>query len=319
MGEATVVYRWDLDKTYLHTEFESFRGLARIPFEKAEHKTALPGVSTLIQALRRVSPDGRIRFLTASPPQLRSEIERKLRMDGTPYDSVTYKDQLGRLARGKFKHLREQVGYKVTELLRSRLLEPVDAQEYLFGDDWESDPMIYSLYADSVAGHLSPEDLGERLRRMDVDAALATEATRLARRLSPAPGVVRIFIHLARPSAPAQFKPFGPRLIPTFNYVQTAVCLFEEGLLDELALTDLAGTLIERWGYDGPRLENSIRDVCRRGCLGPIAEERALDVLSDHLGRRRQLVRRSWTALRWRLRRSDKPTETAVDYDEVTA
>jgi len=54
--------------------------------------------------------------------------------------------------RGRFRNLREQVGYKLTELLAGRRDTPVTADEILFGDDWESDPLIYSLYADVVAG-----------------------------------------------------------------------------------------------------------------------------------------------------------------------
>ena len=35
---ARVVYRWDLDKTYLKSEFDSIRELVKIPFEKAKDK-----------------------------------------------------------------------------------------------------------------------------------------------------------------------------------------------------------------------------------------------------------------------------------------
>src|SRR5205085_9180526 len=41
---ATVVYRWDLDKTYLKSDFESLRKMMRVPFERAGDKVDEPGV-----------------------------------------------------------------------------------------------------------------------------------------------------------------------------------------------------------------------------------------------------------------------------------
>ena len=32
------VFRWDLDKTYLVSDFDRFRDLVRVPFQKAEDK-----------------------------------------------------------------------------------------------------------------------------------------------------------------------------------------------------------------------------------------------------------------------------------------
>jgi len=47
-----LVYRWDLDKTYLLSELDSLRGLVKIPFERPEDKVAAPGVAALIRGLR---------------------------------------------------------------------------------------------------------------------------------------------------------------------------------------------------------------------------------------------------------------------------
>jgi hypothetical protein len=164
---APVIFRWDLDKTYLLSEFESLREMMRIPFERAEDKVAAPGVAALIRGLRTTALGRgrgvRVYFLSASPPQIGRAIRRKLELDGILYDGIVFKDQLQRLFRGKFRHLREQVGYKLTELLKARRAEPAAAREYLFGDDWESDPLIYSLYADVVAGRVAPAALAELL------------------------------------------------------------------------------------------------------------------------------------------------------------
>jgi len=268
-----VVFRWDLDKTYLLSEFESLREMMRIPFEKPEDKVAAPGVAALIRGLRESALGRgravRVYFLSASPPQIGRAIRRKLELDGIVYDGITFKDQLQRLFRGKFRHLREQVGYKLTELLKARSLEPETAREYLFGDDWESDPLIYSLYADIASGGLAPSDLAELLRGARVDPPLIAEAQQLATALAKREVVTRIFINLERPTPPAQLRAYGPRLVPTFNYFQTAACLFQDDVLSSDGVVRVARALVEDSHYEATQLENSLADIERRGHLTP--------------------------------------------------
>ena len=271
MTPPRLVFRWDLDKTYLLSEFESLREMVKIPFERAEDKIAAPGVAALMRGLR-TSALGRGRpvkvyFLSASPPQIGRAIRRKLELDGILYDGIVFKDQLQRLFRGKFRHLREQVGYKLTELLKARRAEPVEAREYLFGDDWEQDPLIYSLYADVAAGRVAPAQLAELLQAARVDRPLIEEARQLAAELPPTEAVARIFINLERPTPPAALRTFGPRLVPSFNYFQTASCLFAEDALGAAGVCDVARALIEESGFTPGRLANSLADVVRRGHL----------------------------------------------------
>src|SRR5262245_14283889 len=230
LPRAQLVCRWDLDKTYLKSEFDTLRDMVRIPFEKAEDKIAAPGVAALIRGLRESALSRgdviRVYFVSASPPQIGRAIRRKLELDGIVYDGIVFKNQLQRLMRGKFRHLREQVGFKLTELLTARRAEPPAAREYLFGDDWESDPLIYSLYADIVAGRVDPDQLVDILRAVRVDAPLIDQARALAAAIEPVDAVPRIFINLERRTPPAQLRAYGDRLVPTFNYLQTAACLY---------------------------------------------------------------------------------------------
>jgi hypothetical protein len=268
---ASVVCRWDLDKTYLKSEFETFRELVRIPFEKAEDKIAAPGVAALIRALRdtatRREMPIRIYFISASPPQIGRAIRQKLALDGVEYDGIVFKDQLHRIVRGKFRHLREQVGYKLTELLKARRSDLPDSREYLFGDDWESDPLIYSLYADVLAGRVAPSDLRTILERIRVDRPLLEEAVQLAEAAEHWDAVTRIFINLEKRTPPVNFHSFGPRLVPTFNYFQTAACLYQDGALDENGVATVVRSLCEDSAYSAERLTNSLADVERRGHL----------------------------------------------------
>jgi len=297
-----LIFRWDLDKTYLQTEFDSLRGLVRIPFETAADKIAAPGVAALIRGLRetsrQLSCDTRVYFISASPPQIGRAISEKLALDGIEYDGIVFKDQLQRLMRGKFRDLREQVGYKLTELLKAHADDPTGSREYLFGDDWESDPLIYSLYADITAGILGEEELGRILSVLHVDPLLRAQAIELARGAGASAPVARVFINLERRTPPARLRSFGARLVPTFNYLQTAACLFEEGVLSEEAVEAVATALREDAEFSSAQLLNSLRDVHRRGHLGKATALR----LEHRLGRAGLVaVRETWRS-RWRER-----------------
>jgi hypothetical protein len=256
---------------YLKSEFDTLREMVRIPFQKAEDKVAAPGVATLIRSLRESALSRgrtvRVYFVSASPPQIGRAIRRKLELDGILYDGIVFKNQLQRLMRGKFRHLREHIGYKLTELLKARVAEPPAAREYLFGDDWESDPLIYSLYADVVAGRVDAATLGELLRAVRVDPPLIEQACTLAAELQPSDAVVRIFINLERRTPPGRFRNFGARLVPTFNYFQTALVLHEEGMVPLAAAVAVGHSLIERATYTRAQLRNSLDDLVRRGHL----------------------------------------------------
>ena len=153
--QAEKFFRWDLDKTYLVSHFESLRGLLAVPFEKGVDKVALPGVAAVIKGLHRNEErhgrNARVFFLSASPPQIGAAIREKLAIDGIRYEGITFKDQVAHLVRGRFDALREQIGYKLDQLLAAAESIPPRAVELLFGDDWESDPFVYSLYSDVLA------------------------------------------------------------------------------------------------------------------------------------------------------------------------
>lgn len=317
--ERAITFRWDLDKTYLKTEFESLRKMMRIPFEAASDKVHLPGVPELIRSLRRCAGDRGERpyvfFLSASPPQIGAAIKQKLELDGIEYDGIIFKDQLRNLIRGKWRTLREQIGYKLGELLESRVRGPAAEREVLFGDDWESDPLIYSLYADLVSAVISPAEAEELLRMLEVErrtlARVVEAATALA--ASPATPVERIYINLERRTPPERFRAFGPRLVPAFNYFQTGASLFEQAILDVPAVVGIATALLEQQGYTPERLRNSLDDLVRRGHLKPASRLRLISVLrrdglvsaAPHERRLRERLRAQWEGVRrlWRRRR----------------
>src|SRR5438477_9169656 len=78
-------FRWDLDKTYLRTEFDSLRDLWKSALETASDKKAYPGATALLRAL--AAGDGhRICIISGSPTQMKTVLAAKLALDGITYD-----------------------------------------------------------------------------------------------------------------------------------------------------------------------------------------------------------------------------------------
>lgn len=306
-----VVLRWDLDKTYLATDTESLRGLLRIPFERARHKVALPGVAALVKALRRSSAargaTSSVCFVTASPPQIGRAIREKLAMDGIEFDEIRFKNQIQHLLWGQFDTLREHVGYKLSELLQSARSGVRDGEELLFGDDFESDPLIYSLYADLVAGRLDWMTLEPLLAQAGVTESGYLSSIREALgRGGPRRRVRAIFILRARPRDADDFALLGPRVFWFDSYLECALVLHALGDLQPRGVLDVA----RECGLDADAVAEAFEAVCsrwprlRREHL--TAARRVL--VASGLMREVEagsLWRRAWT--RWRLRRGDAP------------
>jgi len=255
-------FRWDLDKTYLRTEFDSLKDLARSAIENAADKQAYPGATALLRALHQ---DGnRICIVSGSPTQMRQVLVAKLRLDGVEYDEFVLKNNLKNILRGRFRSLRAQIPYKLPAMLRSRLGAAAPS-ETLFGDDAEADAIIYCLYADLIAERVSLSDLERVLvasRAYDDDAEHILE---LARQVPKADAVNRLFIHLDRKSPPLGFRRFGPRLVPVFNYFQAALVLYQDKVLSARQVIFVALEMLDSKQYELGHLATSVQDVIRRG------------------------------------------------------
>jgi hypothetical protein len=258
------VFRWDLDKTYLRTEFDSFADLVKSAIENAADKQAFPGAPSLLRALHQ--DDHRICIVSGSPTQMRQVLAAKLALDGVTYDEFVLKNNLKNILRGRFRSLRAQIPYKLPAMLRSRIGATAPS-ETLFGDDAEADAIVYCLYADLVADRVSLADLERVLiaaRTYDDDASMILD---LAKRVPRGPVVRRMFIHLDRKSPPNGFRRFGPRLVPVFNYFQIALVLFGDGVLSARQVVFVALEMLDSGQYELSTLANSIQDLMRRGRL----------------------------------------------------
>ena len=196
------IYRWDLDKTYLQTEFDTLRQLWRTAMQKAHEKKAVPGAAALIRELKS-HDNAQLCIVSGSPTQMRKVLAEKLKLDGVEFDELVLKDNLRNLVRGRFKAMRGQVGYKLPVLLESRSRAPVESEEVLFGDDAEADAFIYSLYADMVARRVSEPVVYRVLEAAEVYSDDINRVMKQWKELPQADPVRRIFINLDRLTPPA--------------------------------------------------------------------------------------------------------------------
>jgi hypothetical protein len=263
------IARWDLDKTYLRTDFETVRDLVRTAIERPDQKRTVPGAAALMRELGDAGVN--IHILSGSPEQLRRRLTQKLELDGVRYASLTLKPNLQNILRLRFRALRGQLGYKLTSLLRRRCELPEQriggdiVEEALLGDDAEADAFVYSLYADVCAGEVRAERLAALLRAGRCYEDDIADALRYASYLEPAPVVERILIHLDRQSAPTEFDRFGPRVVPFYNYMQAAFVLYEDGRLPARSVLRVAQEMALRHHFDGDALARSYVDLGRRG------------------------------------------------------
>jgi hypothetical protein len=257
----------DIDRTYLYTRFSSMKGLTRIPFEFAIDKRDIAGMVPLLKELRR-GPDPTSRhtplyFVSASPPQLRTVIERKMLMDGVEYDGTTFKDWRACLRSGRLGRMKDQVGFKLTALLHTRLALPRGAREVLIGDDLEKDALAYCLYADIVAGRLAQDRVPKILTRLGVARPDAWGVADLAKMLPHADSVRRIVIRLEK-RAPDHFADFQPHVHPCRGPLQMALSLRGAGCISDEGVGRVAKGLAER-GKTRIELDELQRDARQRG------------------------------------------------------
>jgi hypothetical protein len=261
------IARWDLDKTYLRTEFDTVRDLVKTALERADEKRTNPGAASLLREMRRASIA--VHILSGSPEQMRRRLEDKLRLDGIAWDSFTLKPNLRNMLKLRFRALKDQLGYKLPALIDARLhvRDPdfAHAKETLFGDDAEADAFVYSLYADVVGGAVGPGLLDLVCERGRMYEDVKDHVLDAAQRLRPEPVVERILIHLERQTPPDDFRVYGPRVVPFYNYLQAAFVVFEDGRLPAEGVLRVALELIAEHRFDGERLVRSYADLVRRG------------------------------------------------------
>ncbi len=280
MQRQQLVYRWDLDKTYLRTEFDTLRDLVRTFFEPVAEKKTVPGATALLREIQATKPRA-LCILSGSPEQMRRALEAKLRLDGIQWDEFRLKPSLDNLLRGRIQFLRDQVGYKLLGLLSSRVQFAGDTQEILFGDDAEADAFVYSLYADVCVGAVSTDELNKVFALAKINDNTRALLLDHAERCRGTHVVDRIFVNLERVSDPEAFYAFGSRVCPIFNYFQCSVVLVELDALDAAAALRVAAELVIHQNFNASALVASVHDLAKRQQVTRQTAKRLIDALNE--------------------------------------
>ncbi|MCL4558562.1 MAG: hypothetical protein M1491_08040 [Deltaproteobacteria bacterium] len=280
-----IIYRWDLDKTYLRTEFETVKGLIRTAFQSAEEKESVPGAPSLLKELQKDEANS-VYFISGSPKQMRKVLEKKLRIDGINWTELVLKPNLQNLLHGRFHALREQIGYKLPVLLEDRVKSGQRNREVLFGDDAESDAYIYSLYADTIAGKVGEGTIEEIMDLARVPSANRKKSFHAVGRLEHSDAVGRIFIYLEKRSPPKGFDVYGSRVVPIYNYFQAVLILYREKLMGMTSVIRVILDLVFEHRTPPSVFANSFQDLLRRGVIDMSKSVEIIDGIRRNLNQK---------------------------------
>ncbi len=281
-AENGTVFLWDIDKTYLDTKFETFKGLIRTAFEKAFQKRNVPGTATLIRALETTSR-GKIPiyFISASPPQMERKIYQKMKIDRIEPMGIFFKDNLKNMRPSKFRRLKQQVGFKVQSLLELRAILPEQTKLTMFGDDSESDAVVYSIFSDICSRRIPPAEFMSVLEALHTSKDQRGRILELQKKIPQNDPVERIYINLVNDTDPDYYSKFGRRVLATFTTFQAALDLFQSSLIDMNALVMVGRDMVSNYGFTPEELGKSFEDLFHRGFLKSEKINEILSVLKD--------------------------------------
>lgn len=268
------VYVWDLDKTYLDTRWQSIKDLFQVSFTDDFHRKNVPGTSTLVSSLKDAwaQKNGNglfpIFFITASPPQMEKKIREKLERDEILPLGIFFKDNLKNLWPGSFWKLRQHVGYKVGSLMYLRTLLNAQVNQVLWGDDSETDAIIYSLYSDLCSRRLAGEEADKILKNFQVTNEQVTRIESALQQVPVMDPVEKIYINLAIDTDPEYYLKFGRRMIPSHNALQIALDLYQDERLTLEHVLHVGKDLLINYSYSADELQRSFDELIRRQIIG---------------------------------------------------
>ena len=286
-SQAREVYLWDIDKTYLDTKFDTFRGLLRTATEKAHQKKNIPGSAKLVQNLQQAwlrkhsGEQFPIFFITASPPQMERKIREKLYLDKVSPLGIFCKDNLPNLRPRRVWRLTKHVGYKIQALLQLRAFLHEDVRLIMFGDDGESDAVIYSLFSDICARRMNTSELRKVLNSYHVLDEQIDALFHLQELLPMNDPVEKIYINLVDDTDMDYYLKFGRRTLPTANSLQAALDLCQDSRLEPEQVIEIAQNLIQLYGYTKEEIGKSLDDLVRKEKLGLSSCEKLIALMKE--------------------------------------
>lgn len=297
LSQYTEVYIWDLDKTYLDTSIDSIKGLFMTIFEKSFSKKNMPGTSALLRSLARYrrkhfsDPEFPLFFVSASPPQMESKIYEKFTIDEIHPLGMFYKDNLKNLRPSRFTLLKNQIGYKIQALLQLRVDLNAQVKMLCFGDDSESDVVIYNLFSDICARRLTQAQLSKVLEKFAINTMQIEEILRLQDLVPVQDPVEKIYINLATDTDPEYYSQFGRRTLATYDSFQLALDFVQDQRLSLEELSQIIIDLKTKYNYGEAQILRNFEDLIRRRVLGISSYEMIRNYLIE-----KNLIHSSWNS-----------------------
>lgn len=280
--KAKSIFLWDVDKTYLDTKFESLKGLWRTATEKATSKNNVPGTGELTRCLNdKFKNEFAIFFVTASPPQIEHKIFQKLKHDGLEPYGIFCRDNFQNLRPRKLWRITKHVGYKLQALLQLRAHLAEDVKITMFGDDGESDAIIYSLFSDICGRRIDSSEIRSLLNSLKVMDHQVDVILDLQSQISKIDPVEKVYINLAADTDADYYVKYGLRTLPTYNAFQTSLDLYQDKKLDIEHIIKVADRLVSKYEYSPEELELSFDDLIRRNRLSLETYEQLSQPLTD--------------------------------------
>jgi hypothetical protein len=291
------IYIWDLDKTYLDTTIDSLKGLFATVFEKSFSKKNVPGANELIKSLARFRAKNfseeqfPLFFVSASPPQMERKIFEKFELDQIHPLGMFYKDNLKNLVPSKFTFLKRQVGYKLQALMQLRTQLREDVRIMCFGDDSESDVIVYNLFSDVCARRHTKNQLERLLDKLGVPPVQVEEILRLQSLVDIQDPVEKIYINLATDTDADYYTKFGRRTLATYDSFQIALDLVQDQRLSLEELGSVMDELRTKYGFGPAQITKSFQDLIRRRVMGLSSFEMIKNYLIE-----RKVISHSWVS-----------------------
>lgn len=283
------IYVWDLDKTYLDTNWQTMGELWKTIFEKSFQKRNVPGTATLVSSVKEnwQRVHGQVSFplffITASPPQIENRIHEKMEIDGIVPLGIFFKDNLKNIHPSRWRRLTQQVGYKVQALMQLRARFESEISQVLWGDDSETDATIYSLYSDICSRRWDEAELIKLLKHFNVIKEQIDTILDLQDQCPQHDPVEKVYINLAVDTDPEYYLKFGRRIVPTYNSFQTSLDLFQDSRLQDVQVLKVAFDLMNNYGFTADQLQSSLDDLVRRRILAEETLERIVPVLQENM------------------------------------
>ena len=276
---------WDLDKTYIETPLFSPIALLKDVLRNPTQRANIPGTKALLSSMQEKWEIKKMPFplffITASPPQIEFGIMRKLKEDGIQPVSCFFRDHLRNLSLKKLTHPYKQIGFKLHSLLRLRTFLLPNVEQVCWGDDSESDAIVYNFYSDICDRRLSTDQIRHFLYLYRVTSEQIDKILSLREKIPQYDPVKKIYINLAEDTDPEYYLKFGRRTLPVYNTFQIALDLFQDLRISAVNVLHVAKDLIEHYGFSQDELELSLDDLIRRRVLGKETVDKVLPPLVE--------------------------------------